>query len=89
MNSGKRDSLPEHCHYRDEGCEFAPACLDCPLPRCIEEIPRGRQQWRKRLRNQEMLSLFARGMKTAQLAREFGVSQRTVQRVLKRAKLKN
>ncbi len=29
------DLPPEYCHYRDEGCEFADSCLNCPLSRCI------------------------------------------------------
>ena len=29
-----QDSLPEAHHYQDDGCDLAPACLRCPLPRC-------------------------------------------------------
>ena len=81
------DLPPEYCRYRDEGCEFADSCLNCPFSKCIYERPRGRQQWLKGKRDREMLRLFTgegRGVK--ELALRFGVSQRTVQRVLKRAK---
>ena len=81
------DLPPEYCHYQDEGCEFADSCLECPFPRCIYDEPRGRQRWLKRLRDKDMISLFCgggRGVK--ELALMFGVSQRTVQRALKRTR---
>ncbi len=37
------DLPPEYCHYRDEGCEFADSCLNCPLTECIYDEPGGRQ----------------------------------------------
>ena len=24
--------------YQDRGCVFAPTCLECPLPKCTEEM---------------------------------------------------
>ena len=79
------DLPPEYCQYRDEGCEFAASCLDCPFPRCIYDEPRGRQQWLKGERDREMINLFTRGGRgVGELALMFGVSQRTVQRALKR-----
>ena len=85
--STELDLPPEYCRYRDEGCEFARSCLNCPFSKCIYEGPRGRQQWLKGSRDEEMVRLFtteSRGVK--ELALRFGVSQRTVQRALKRAK---
>ncbi len=79
------DLPPEYCHYRDEGCEFADSCLNCPLPKCIYDQPGGRHRWLKGTRDREILRLAsseAKGVK--ELALRFGVSQRTVQRVLKR-----
>ena len=79
------DLPPEYCHYRDEGCEMASSCLHCPLPRCIYDQPRGRQRWLKRARDREITKRFAgEGKAVRELALEFGVSQRTVQRALKR-----
>ena len=79
------DLPPEYLHYRDEGCELADSCLNCPLPRCIYDQPGGRQRWLKKLRDKEIARLAndeGRGVK--ELALKFGVSQRTVQRALKR-----
>ena len=79
------DLLPEYMRYRDEGCEFADSCLNCPFPKCIYELPRGKQCWLKRRRDKEMARLFtAEGKTVKELALMFGVSQRTVQRALKR-----
>ncbi len=81
------DLPPEYCRYRDEGCDLAGSCLNCPFPNCIYEQPRGRQRWLKRLREKEMIRLFTtEGKGLKELAAMFGISQRTVQRVLKRAK---
>ena len=78
------DLLPEYCHYRDGGCEFADSCLNCPFPRCIYDQPGGKQRWLKQARDREMARLFTtEGKAVKELALMFGVSQRTVQRVLK------
>jgi len=79
-----QDLPPEYCHYKDEGCELADSCLSCPFPDCIYVQPRGKQQWLKDLRDREVLRLFTtQGEK--ELALMFGVSRRTIQRILKRA----
>lgn len=78
---------PEYCHYRDEGCEVADSCLNCPFPKCIYDEPGGRKHWLKRQRDREIIRLFnAEGKGVKELASMFGLSQRTVQRALKRAK---
>ena len=87
MEEIEHDLPPEYCRYRDVGCEFAGSCLDCPFPKCIYDEPGGRQHWLKRSRDKDMTNLFCsdgRGVK--ELATMFGVSQRTVQRVLKRTR---
>ncbi len=78
------DFPPEYCHYRDEGCEFADSCLNCPLPKCIYDQPGGRQHWLKGQRDSEIVRLFyMEGEGVKELVLMFGVSQRTVQRALK------
>jgi AraC-like DNA-binding protein len=81
------DLPPEYCHYQDNGCEFADSCLDCPFPECVYDEPGGRQRWLKELRDEAVLRLFtAQSKKVKDLARMFGVSRRTIQRILKQAK---
>jgi len=78
------DLPPEYCHYRDEGCEFADSCLNCPLSKCIYDEPGGRQRWLKRQRDRQIVRLFTiEGKGVKELALMFGLSQRTVQRTLK------
>ena len=79
-----QDLPPEYCHYRDEGCEFAEACLNCPFPQCLYDEPGGKQRWLKELRNKEIVGLFSSGYwGVKELALLFGLSQRTIQRALK------
>ena len=77
------DLPPEYCHYRDEGCEFADSCLNCPFTQCLYDEPRGKQRWLKELRNKEIARLFSGGWGMRELALMFGLSQRTIQRALK------
>ncbi len=82
------DLPPEYCHYRDEGCEFADSCLNCPLSKCIYDEPGGRQRWLKRQRDRHIARLFTtEGKRAKELALMFGLSQRTVQRALKNSLL--
>jgi DNA-binding CsgD family transcriptional regulator len=61
--------------------------LSCPFPECIYAQPGGRQRWLKKLRDKEVLRLFtAQGKGAKELAEMFGVSQRTIQRILRRAR---
>ena len=78
------DLPPEYCQYRDEGCDLAPACLECPLPTCIYDLPRGKQKRRSELRSEGIATLRAQGRSTREIAQAFGVSTRTVQRILSR-----
>ncbi len=75
--------LAESFEWRDEGCELYPRCLECPLEKCVEEEPRLRQRLRMRLRAERMGALRAKGKSSAEIARMFNVSVRTVQRALK------
>ena len=78
------DLPPEYCRYRDEGCELANSCLDCPFSQCIYDLPGGRQRWLKKQRDREIVRLFiTEGKRVKELALMFGISQRTVQRALK------
>lgn len=83
----QEDLLPEQCHYRDEGCDLAPACLECPFPRCLLEEPDGKRRWLKGRRDQKMYSLFYEGGRAVrEIAVEYRVSERTVQRALRAAR---
>ena len=63
MNDVEMDLRPEYCRYRDEGCELASSCLNCPFSRCIYDQPGGRQHWLKKARDREIARQFATGNK--------------------------
>jgi DNA-binding CsgD family transcriptional regulator len=86
-NPEQPDLPPEYCHYQDVGCEFADSCLNCPFQKCLYDEPRGKQHYIKHLRDREIARLSINdGKGIKELALMFGLSQRTVQRALKRAK---
>jgi hypothetical protein len=73
----------EQSCYRDDGCELGTSCLNCSLPRCIHDEPGGKRGQRRRQRNREIVSLRRRQrLKIGELARRYGVSSRTVYRIL-------
>ena len=81
-----QDPLPEHVCYKDEGCDLANSCLNCPFSECIYDEPGGKRRWLKRMRAKEMARLYIiKGKGIKELALMFDVSQRTVQRALKLA----
>ena len=73
--------------YADKGCRFAPQCLRCPLPRCVEERFRGTQTFAREERDAEILRRFIGADKSPkELAAELGISRETVQRALRQFK---
>ena len=80
------DPLPEYFDYCDEGCDLFPSCLHCPLPRCRYDEEFGGRQVTMRLRDRELLKQrMLTGKSVAELAESFGLSKRTVQRIIRRA----
>jgi len=63
---------------------MAPSCLNCPFTQCVYEEQGGRQRWMRKLRDREIVRLFAReGKGVRELASMFKLSRRTIQRALK------
>ncbi len=80
----RSDALPERLLYRDTGCELSPTCLRCPLERCRYDEPGGIRALIQAPRDDALLRRRAQGTPIRALALEFGVSRRTVCRVLAR-----
>ena len=81
------DILPELYPYRDDGCEIAPHCLNCPLPRCKFDEPGWYQREMRDQRDQRIFQVRRiEGLTVPELSRRFGVSQRTVFRALRQAR---
>lgn len=83
----RADALPEHTNYADSGCDLYPSCLHCPLPRCRYEEPGGASAIMRGSRNAAIERLALRdGASVDELAAMFGLSRRTVFRVLRGAR---
>ena len=76
------DMLPERTRYQDDGCEIHSECLTCPLPRCRYDEPGGLNGMLTRMRDREVVRLRTKGAPVEDIAEVFGVSRRTVFRIL-------
>ena len=83
----RSDALPEHTHFMDAGCDLYPSCLECPLPKCRYEEPGGAAAMLRTGRDDRILHLAGEGrMSIDGLAEMFGLSRRTIFRVLRKAR---
>lgn len=80
------DALPEYTDYQDTGCDLYPSCLSCPLPKCRYEDPGGAAAMLRTGRDANIVRLSdEHGMTVDRLAEMFGLSRRTIFRVLRAA----
>jgi hypothetical protein len=82
LNRVRADALPEHIHYQDQGCDIHPQCLTCPLTRCRYDEPGGLRALLNAQRDRHVISLKHQGESVDAIARRFGLSRRTVFRIL-------
>jgi len=81
------DALPEYSDYADTGCDLYTACLSCPLPRCRYDANGGASAILREGRDQVIQRAAAHhGVTVDDLARMFGLSRRTIFRVLERSR---
>ena len=80
----RSDTLPENTRYRDNGCDVSESCLHCPLPLCRYDDPGWLQSKSRRTRDDEIVKLRHEKLPTAEIAKRFGISTRTVHRVVQR-----
>ncbi len=81
------DALPENTRYRDNGCDLYPSCLRCPLPRCRYEEPGGAPAMLRTGRDETIVRLSReQDLSVDELAARFGLSRRTIFRVLRAAR---
>jgi hypothetical protein len=78
----RSDALPEFTRYRDKGCDVHSNCLTCPLPRCRYEEPGGLRALLNEYRDRQIVSLRRKGASVDELAGQYGISRRTIFRVL-------
>jgi len=88
LRPARKDALPEHTHYLDTGCDLHPSCLSCPLVRCRYDEPGGACRLLSEERDRTIIALQRERVPVSRIAARFGVSRRTVFRVLARARRK-
>ncbi len=70
----------------DRGCWVHSACLSCPLPVCIHDMDKAAQKAFKKgiqERNAELIKAYWNGGSVDKLAVRFGISRRSVFRILR------
>lgn len=83
----RHDALPEHTEYRDNGCELAASCLACPLPRCKYDEAVCSRKLAAGPRDREIVLLRRKyAAPITLLASTYGLSRRTIFRILAEAK---
>ncbi len=74
--------------YADHGCSYAPSCLTCPFEVCRYDRGFAGNRVSKAMsrvdRDRQITMMRARGMQIEEIAEVFGVSGRTVARILSR-----
>jgi hypothetical protein len=84
----RSDTLPENFAYRDDGCDVSPSCLNCPLPVCKYDDPDYLRRTARGARDEAIIEARERDrLPVPALASRFGVSTRTVHRVLQSQRL--
>ena len=80
----RSDTLPENTRYRDDGCDAAVTCLECPLSLCKYDDPGWLQRENRRTRDDEIFQLRAQQVAVTEISKRFGISTRTVHRIVQR-----
>lgn len=75
--------LPEEVEYEDTGCDAAPACLSCPLPRCRYEYAGGLREAVAIMKRTEIRKLVDTGASRREVAAAVGLSVRQVHRAIR------
>ena len=79
---GRADARREATGRGGNGCDVHPSCLRRALPRCRYEGPGGLRARLNKTRDAQIVGQRASGVPVSELATRFGVSRRTVFRVL-------
>lgn len=73
-------------NFRDTGCDLAPSCLNCHLPRCRYDEPDGGQSVALSARQEEVVRRLKAGEDPYAVAADLRITVRTVWRISRLAK---
>ena len=77
----RKDALPEHSTYFDDGCDVAPSCLTCYLVKCRYDYPQGLKTVRHQALVDRTVQLRKLGFPCGEIA---GIMQASVRAVYRR-----
>lgn len=81
------EDASEFYHYVDTGCEASDSCLDCPLPKCRYDDPTWYQRNRRLARDFRIVrTMQQEALSIEDTAERFGITNRTVFRILQRCR---
>jgi len=81
------EDASEFYHYVDTGCEASDSCLDCPLPKCRYDDPAWYQRNRRLARDFRIVhTMQQEALSIEETADRFGITNRTVFRILQRCR---
>jgi hypothetical protein len=84
----RRNALPEDATYSDTGCgNGCTRSLECPFPRCLHDEPRLSLVMKRTQRDGQVhMVQKMEGLGIQDLSLRFGVSPRTIHRILARSR---
>ena len=81
------DDVSEFYHYEDTGCEASDSCLDCPLPVCKYDNPDWYHRNRRFAKDFRIVQIMQQeSLSVAGAAERFGITPRTVFRIMQRCR---
>ena len=81
------EDASEFYHYVDTGCEASDSCLDCPLPQCRYDDPAWYLRNRRLARDFRIVrTMQQEALSIEDTAQRFGITNRTVFRILQRCR---
>ena len=87
MATVRPDTLPENANYHDAGCDVSKSCLNCSLIVCKYDDPGWVRRTGRLTRDIRVIESRRKNHLTVpELAAKFGLSSRTIHRIIKNDK---
>ena len=81
----RKSTTAQSGEYQDTGCDLFHSCLSCPRARCKYDDPAEAQRERAMMQDRRKVDVMEReGWTVQEAAERFGVTARTVHRILAR-----
>ena len=73
---------------KEDGCRYSPSCLTCPLPQCKHDMGQGglARYLKGKAKQERVATIYREDLTAEEAAERFGITVRTVYRMLVRAR---